>query len=164
MKNEQAWTALIAALVLLVAALSTWRLPTDRIAPPQGQSARGPVLEPHAVPLVSGEEPVQEQFIRAGCPVCHTIPGIAGAQGKVGPPLTLGTTGLDRLKTSNYSGRAQTVREYIIESIVAPQEYVVPGYPDRTMPTWYGTKLSAAALDQMAAYLEKITDMVPPQP
>jgi mono/diheme cytochrome c family protein len=164
MKNEQAWTALIAALVLLVAAFSTWRLPTDRLSPPQEQSSRGPVLEPSAVPLVSGEEPIQEQFIRAGCPACHTIPGIVGARGKVGPPLLLGTTGPVRLNTPGYSGRAQTVREYIIESIVAPQEYVVPGYPDHTMPTWYGTKLSAAALDHMAAYLEKITDMVPPQP
>jgi hypothetical protein len=48
------------------------------------------------------------------------------------------------------------VREYIVESIVSPQEYVVLGYPERTMPLWYGSKLSAAALDQMAAYLERI--------
>jgi hypothetical protein len=62
------------------------------------------------------------------------------------------------LADANYRGRAKTVREYIIESIVAPQEYIVPGYPERTMPPWYGSKLSAAALDQMASYLERITE------
>lgn len=27
-------------------------------------------------------------ILRRGCPACHTIPGIAGAEGLVGPPLT----------------------------------------------------------------------------
>jgi mono/diheme cytochrome c family protein len=35
---------------------------------------------------------------------------------------------------------------------------VVSGYPDQAMPGWYGRKLSAAALDRMAAYLEALTD------
>jgi hypothetical protein len=153
--NEKAWIALIAACVLSIAALSVWRdqsvpmsRPIDKTTPP--------ALEPAAVPLVTGEEPIQDQFTRAGCPVCHTIPGIAGANGQVGPPLLLGTTGPIRLADSRYGGRATTVREYIVESIVSPQEYVVLGYPERTMPLWYGSKLSAAALDQMAAYLERI--------
>ena len=76
----------------------------------------------------------------------------------MGPPLILGTTGPARLTAPGYTGHATTVREYIVESIVAPQEYVVPGYPDRTMPPWYGNKLSAAALDHMAAYLEGLTE------
>ena len=120
------------------------------------------MVESSAVPLVTGDESIQDQFIRAGCPVCHTIPGIAGAHGQVGPPLLLGKTGPARLADPRYSGRAKTVREYIVESIVAPQDYIVPGYPERTMPPWYGSKLSAAALDRMAAYLEGITDMAEP--
>jgi hypothetical protein len=54
------------------------------------------------------------------------------------------------------------VREYIVESIVAPQDYIVPGFPERTMPPWYGSKLSAAALDRMATYLESISDEAGP--
>jgi len=156
--NEKAWTAFIAACVLSVAAMSVWRshpVPgpaanRDKPAPPK--------IEAGSIPLVTGEEPISEQFTRAGCPVCHTIPGIAGANGQVGPPLVLGTTGPTRLADPRYTGRAKTVREYILESIVAPQDYIVPGYPERTMPPWYGSKLSAAALDQMTAYLERITD------
>jgi mono/diheme cytochrome c family protein len=162
--NEKAWIAFIAACILLIAALSIRRDDSRSMSPPSGTKTAVPTVEPSAVPLVTGEEPIADQFIRAGCPVCHTITGIAGANGQVGPPLLLGKTGRARLADPHYAGRAKTVREYIVESIVAPQEYIVPGYPERTMPPWYGSKLSAAALDQMAAYLEGITDMAEPVP
>ena len=160
--NEKAWIAFIAACVLSIAALSIWRDYSVRMSPPNRDKLPPPALEAGATPLVTGEESIQEQFTRAGCPVCHTIPGIAGANGQVGPPLLLGTTGPVRLADSQYAGRAKTVREYIVESIVSPQDYVVPGYPERTMPPWYGSNLSAAALDQMAAYLERITEITAP--
>ncbi len=110
------------------------------------------------VPLVTGEEPIQVLFVRAGCVVCHRIPGIAGADGKVGPPLWLGKTGAARLADPQYRGQAQTVREYIVESVVSPGTYVVPGFPADTMPAWYGRKLTAGALDKIAAYLELVMD------
>ena len=110
------------------------------------------------VPLVTGEEPIQELFVRAGCPVCHQIPGIVGANGQVGPPLWLGKTGATRLADPRYRGQAQTVRDYIVESIVSPGTYVVPGFPANTMPVWYGRKLSADALTKIASYLEQAVD------
>ncbi len=109
------------------------------------------------VPLVTGEEPIQELFVRAGCPVCHQVPGIAGAQGQVGPPLWLGKTGAMRLADPQYHGEAKTVREYIVESIMSPGVYVVPGFPANTMPVWYGRKLSASALEKIVSYLEEAT-------
>ena len=81
-----------------------------------------------------------------------------GADGKVGPPLWLGKTGASRLADPQYRGQAQTVREYIVESVVSPGTYVVPGFPADTMPVWYGRKLTAGALDKIAAYLELATD------
>lgn len=110
------------------------------------------------VPLVSGDESTALIFTRAGCPVCHRIPGIAGADGRVGPPLWLGTSGQQRLRDPAYHGTAKTVHEYIIESVVEPAAFVVPGYPAQTMPTWYGAKLSALALEKIAAYLEMQTE------
>lgn len=117
----------------------------------------GVPLTPDKVPLVTGEEPVTDLFTHAGCAVCHVIPGIPGANGQVGPPLMLGMTGAQRLKDSSYHGDAKTVREYIVESVLDPQRFVVPGYPEHTMPTWYGSKLSALALEKIAAYLEQQT-------
>lgn len=117
--------------------------------------ATPPVLAPEIIPLVTGDEPVIELFTRSGCPVCHIIPGIPGANGQVGPPLLLGVTGQQRLKDARYHGVATTVHDYIVESVLEPQRFVVAGYPEHTMPAWYGTKLSALALEKMAAYLER---------
>ena len=112
-------------------------------------------LVPDMVPLVTGDEPIAEIFARAGCAVCHTVPGIPGADGRVGPPLLLGATGPARLADSSYRGHAQTVHEYVIESVIDPGAFVVPGYPAHTMPIWYGAKLSALALEKIALYLER---------
>jgi hypothetical protein len=114
-------------------------------------------LLPDMVPLVTGDEPIAEIFTRSGCLVCHTIPGIAGADARVGPPLLLGRTGVGRLRDPLYQGRAKTVHEYVVESVLEPGVFVVPGYPPNMMPTWYGAKLSALALEKIASYLERQT-------
>ncbi|MBX3304845.1 MAG: hypothetical protein KF751_02220 [Nitrospira sp.] len=130
------------------------RAPSPRVKP--SETIGGP-LTPDKVPLVTGEEPFGVLFTQAGCAVCHVIPGIPGANGHVGPPLILGTTGTQRLTDPAYRGEARTVHEYIVESVLDPQRFVVQGYPEHTMPTWYGSKLSALALEQIAVYLEQQT-------
>jgi mono/diheme cytochrome c family protein len=109
---------------------------------------------PETIPLMTGDEPIATIFTKAGCPVCHTIPGIAGADGRVGPPLLIGSTGPVRLRDPAYRGRASTVHDYVIESVLEPGLFVVPGYPGGTMPAWYGQRLSALALEKIAVYLE----------
>jgi hypothetical protein len=47
------------------------------------------------------------------------------------------------------------VHDYVVESVIEPGLFVVPGYPAATMPTWYGAKLSATALEKIATYLER---------
>ncbi len=110
------------------------------------------------VPLATGKEPIEKLFTQSGCSVCHTIPGIKGAKGREGPKLVLGTTARQRLADPNYHGRATTEWEYIQESVLNPGAYVVPGYPDRVMPRWYGKKLSAAALQKIIDYLKGLTE------
>ncbi|WHZ24827.1 MAG: hypothetical protein OJF47_003939 [Nitrospira sp.] len=146
-RKDKALIALAAGSVLLVA---IWNVQPSPESPPN--------VDPNMVPLVTGDEPIQELFVRAGCPICHQIPGIAGANGRVGPPLWLGKTGVTRLADPRYRGQAQTVRDYIVESIVSPGIYVVPGFPANTMPVWYGRKLSATALEKIASYLEQATE------
>lgn len=112
-------------------------------------------LDPDMIPLVTGDESITEIFTRAGCAVCHIIPGISGADGRVGPPLLLGATGSTRLADPAYRGQAKTIHEYVIESVIEPGIFVVSGYPAGTMPTWYGAKLSALAMEKIASYLER---------
>ena len=154
--SERTWTILLAVLVLLITAVSyLWHNPPPL---PWASPAPPPQLVPAMVPLVTGEEPIAQLFTRAGCVVCHMIPGILGAEGRVGPKLVLGENGPKRLSDPNYHGEAKSTREYIYESILSPGAYVVPGYPDHVMPQWYGQKLSAAALDKIAAYLESLSE------
>lgn len=146
--------------LLLIAAITLgllWSLLSSP-EPPVATSRPAALLIPEMVPLVTGDESTALIFTRAGCPVCHRIPGIAGADGRVGPPLWLGTSGTQRLRDPAYHGTAKTVHEYIIESVVEPGAYVAPGYPPQTMPTWYGAKLSALALEKIAVYLEMQTE------
>jgi hypothetical protein len=148
----------INALVLAALAVGfVWALFSARHTPTANSPRPGAVVVPEMVPLVTGDEETTLIFTRAGCPVCHRIPGIAGANGRVGPPLLLGITGEQRLADPGYRRRAKTVHEYIVESVVEPGTFVVPGYPKDAMPTWYGTKLSALALEKIAAYLEQQT-------
>ena len=139
---------LITPLILIALLLGTlWALQSSN-------SSSVATLVPDMVPLVTGDEPITEIFTRAGCAVCHTVPGIPGADGRVGPPLLLGATGPLRLADLSYRGQAQSVHQYVIESVIEPGVFVVPGYPAHTMPTWYGAKLSALALEKIASYLE----------
>ncbi len=110
------------------------------------------------VPLSTGNEPIDKLFVQSGCAVCHTIPGIAPAKGRQGPKLVLGTNGPKRLADPTYQGTAESVREYIQESVLNPGAYIVPGYSDRVMPRWYGKRLNAKALDRIATYLEELRE------
>jgi len=141
-------------IVLLVGILFALRsINSSSVMPAPVTSATA--LVPDMVPLVTGDEPITDIFTKAGCAVCHTVPGIAGADGRVGPPLVLGATGPARLADPAYRGHAKTVHDYVIESVIEPGVFVVPGYPSGTMPTWYGAKLSALALEKIASYLER---------
>jgi hypothetical protein len=141
-------------IALLLGTLLTLRSINSSSVTPAPASSVVPLV-PEMVPLVTGDEPITEIFRRAGCAVCHTVPGIPGADGRVGPPLLLGITGPARLADPAYRGHAKTVHEYVIESVIEPGVFVVPGYPAGTMPIWYGAKLSALALEKIASYLER---------
>jgi hypothetical protein len=150
---ERSITPLIVIALLLGTLLALRSINSSSVTPvPVSSSA---AFTPDMVSLVTGDEPITEIFTRAGCPVCHVVPGISGADGRIGPPLVLGTTGPARLADPTYRGHAKTVHEYVIESVIEPGLFVVPGYPAGTMPTWYGAKLSALALEKIASYLEQ---------
>jgi hypothetical protein len=150
---ERFITPLIVMVLLLGTLLALRSINSSSVTPVPVPSVA--LLVPDRVPLVTGDEPIIEIFTRAGCAVCHIVPGIPGADGRVGPPLLLGATGPARLADPAYRGHAKTVHDYVIESVLEPGVFVVPGYPSGTMPIWYGAKLSALALEKIASYLER---------
>ena len=48
--------------------------------------------------MADGSEPIDQIFAKAQCVSCHTIPGIPGATGTIGPKLEEGTTAAQRIK------------------------------------------------------------------
>ncbi len=112
---------------------------------------------------MTGDEPVNEIFIKALCFACHTIPGIPMAVGAVGPKLVEKTNAPKRLKDPDYKGKATTVREYIMESILTPSMYLAKQdngkpFPDNVMPKDFGKKLNAAALNKVINYLSQLEE------
>ena len=77
---------------------------------------------------------------RYGCAGCHTIPGLAGADGKVAPPLK-------ELRARIYiAGKVQNTPENLIRWIVSPQALV----PGSAMPQ---TGISESEARDVAAFL-----------
>lgn len=78
-----------------------------------------------------------------GCGACHRIPGVAGANGIVGPPL-------DHLRRQVYiAGRLPNNAENMVRWIRAPQAIV----PQSVMPDMQVTQDDATA---MTAYLRSL--------
>ncbi len=119
--------------------------------------------------IATGDEPLQDIFNKAACGGCHTIPGVDGAVGKVGPKLVEGSNAPKRIRSGEYKaspggGKAKSTREYVTESILAPSAFVVPGFPDNQMPKDFGKKLSAAALNKIVDYISQIEEGKEPPP
>lgn len=109
--------------------------------------------------FVTGNEPIEEMINTLGCPLCHTIPGIPGAVGELGPKLHEKINAPKRLKDPNYKGKAKTPHEYTRESILNPDAYIVVNeeegepYPAGVMPQDFGQKLSVQALDKLVDFI-----------
>jgi hypothetical protein len=130
-------------------------LPTGEDSAPaadSGDDEEGPVF-------VTGAEPIDVMINTLGCPLCHTIPGIEGAVGELGPKLHEKINAPQRIKDPNYKGKAKTGRDYVKESILNPNAYIVfneaegEPFPEGVMPQDFANKLSVNALDKLVDFI-----------
>ena len=129
-RSSTLWLGVFAALVVaavVTAAGATWisKRQTERIAR-----------------AISGGDPdrAPELFRRYGCGGCHTIPGVPGADGQVGPPLS------DLIHRVYIGGVAANSPDQLAQWIVSPQQFS----PRSAMPA---TGISEAEARDIAAYL-----------
>jgi len=123
-----------------------------------GVLALEPITTGHAAP--SGDAKRGEKlFSTLPCVSCHDVtkpwPG-----GDICPNLgNIATEAARIVRSREYRGKAKTASEYIRESIVEPNAYIVPGAAYRTadghsvMPKDFGATLSGAQIDDLVAYL-----------
>ena len=94
-----------------------------------------PIAEPTIVPAAMIEKGKQV-YNQYGCQACHAIQGFA--EGQVGPELTrIYAVAQQRIAASDYKsskGKATTPEEYIRESILHPNDYIVPQCPTGPCP------------------------------
>ena len=111
--------------------------------------------------FVTGTEDIQAMINTLGCPLCHTIPGVEGAMGMLGPVLHEKINAPKRIKDPNYKGKATNTKEYVRESILNPGAYVVFNeaegelFPDGLMPTDFSQQLSVNAIDKLVDFISQ---------
>ena len=92
----------------------------------------------------AGGPPGLAVFQANGCGGCHVFTA-ASSTGQVGPDL-------DRLKQYAAKANRGPLSKFIEESIVKPQAYLEPGYPD-AMPHIFGSQIPPDKLKQLVQYL-----------
>ena len=111
--------------------------------------------------FVTGTESIEDMVNTLGCPVCHTIPGVPGAAGQLGPLLHEKVNAPKRIKDPRYKGKARNTKEYVRESILNPSAYIVFNdeagelFPDGLMPQDFKNKLSIDALDKLVDFISQ---------
>lgn len=105
---------------------------------PEGDAARG-------------EQVASDQ----GCVACH----IAAPTGPYwlanDQEPGIGTRAATRITDPGYTGSAETPEQYLFESIVRPEVYLVPGFTD-LMPHIFGNTLSDQDMADLIAYLQTL--------
>ena len=93
--------------------------------------------------------------VSLGCTACHI-------QTEVGPAWLaeshpdgtgIGTRASERIAAADYTGAATTAEQYLRESIVRTNDYVVEGYEPGIMVATYGETLTAQNLADIISYL-----------
>ena len=103
-------------------------------------------------------------FQKGGCSACHVIPGVPGATGTIGPDLSeIGNVVEKRLDGSEYTGKAKSVKDYLTESLVAPDAYIAPdcaGKPCQKglMAPSLAQAFNDAELNAVINYLARLPD------
>ena len=108
----------IVLLIAAIIALAIWR-PDFRDLP--GSAALGASNDEPFVAVANGDPTAGRAAIEYyGCITCHTIPGVPGAEGHVGPPLT------DWADRVYIAGLLTNTPEHLVSFLVNPQA-VLPG-------------------------------------
>ncbi len=118
----------------------------------------GEKTAPAEQPSVQGDaargEALFKQNTIGGAPGCITCHSLEPGKTLVGPSLAgVATRAADVIKSPDYKGKAKSVEEYLRESIVDPNAYVVKGFSPNLMYQNYGKDLSAQEIADLVAFM-----------
>jgi mono/diheme cytochrome c family protein len=88
-----------------------------------------------------------------GCAGCHISQAIGPGWAASGSVPGVGARAETRYSAADYTGQATSAQQYLLESIVNPNAYVVEGYAANLMPQNYGETLTAQEAADLIAYM-----------
>jgi len=88
-----------------------------------------------------------------GCAACHTLSTVGPAWAGDGTAAGIGLRAALRLDEPGYSGAAATAEQYLLESIVDPNAYLVSGFETVAMPGTFGARLTPQDAADLIAYM-----------
>lgn len=104
---------------------------------PQGDEANGKTL---------AEGPL-------GCAACHILSAVGPAWAGEGTAPGIGTRAATRIDEPGYTGAAADGEQYLLESIVDPNVYLVSGFEANIMPGTFGGRLTPQDAADLIAYM-----------
>lgn len=154
----------------LVAYVMNWSLAYANFTP-EPEPTVVPVGTDITAGLPAGDVAAGEAAVTTlGCTACHISTGGAATLGPAwlaaGDPdgQGIGTRAGLRIEAADYAGAATTPEQYLFESIVSPDAYIVPGNAtyvnaangQSIMPHTYATAMSAQHMADVIAYLQSL--------
>jgi cytochrome c2 len=134
---------------------------------PAAVTASAPGAAPAGPPIALATDTPEQIITKMGCFACHQIPTIAAAKfGPIGPLLVEKVSAAKRIASPEYQemlkagkAHARTPKEYVMESIVTPNAFIVHGFVQKANPGTsdmiqdFSQKFTFGALDKLADYL-----------
>lgn len=91
-----------------------------------------------------------------GCSSCHVLTTVGPAWMPEGSTPGVGDRAADRIGQDDYAGTATTPEQYMIESVVLTDNYVVEGYQPGIMPGNYSERITMQDMADLLAYMLSI--------
>ncbi len=101
--------------------------------------------------LYNGLEPALDGT-ELGCSGCHA--------GTAAPPTEATWTRVSEIRLADPALSDYGVEQYLVESIVHPNAYVVPDYVEGLMPVYYGSRLDIQQLADIVAFLDSQDQLI----
>lgn len=88
-----------------------------------------------------------------GCVGCHILAATGPAWLQSGDTPGIGDRAATRIGEADYTGKATSPEQYLLESIVTPNAFVVSGFEANIMPANYAQRLTPQDAADLIAYL-----------
>jgi len=142
----------------LAAFIMNWEKTAEAVSAPEPLSEPAPgakiVGTDITQTLPPGDAAAGEKLTSTlGCVACHIASSVGPAWLPSGSQPGIGDQAAQLFKEPGYTGHAKTPEQYLFESIVDPNVFVVSGFSSGLMPGNYATSLTDQNVADLIAYL-----------